>query len=198
MRPATPFGTEWLDAAGIVVLPSGRRLLVGEREESWVTLELDDGIRIVVDLDEPESAYLSLHRARTGLDGPPATRPYHCEATVLFGGSPDALVIRDIPFAAHQRRCEHCPPDHRSAFSAPMPVDRLTACLDVLSRFPVRADPWSVPATGAMLWRGRIDGQGRALIELFADDELLWDDGIDVVDHVDLGLDRWAAGATRA
>ena len=40
-----------------------------------MTLELDEGIRIVVDLDEPESAYLSLHRARTRLDGPPATRP---------------------------------------------------------------------------------------------------------------------------
>ena len=28
MPPATPIGTEWLEAAGIVVMPSGRRILV--------------------------------------------------------------------------------------------------------------------------------------------------------------------------
>jgi len=99
-RPVTPIGTEWLETPGALLLPSGRRVLVGNREETWVTLELNGGVRVVADFDEPESAYLSLHRARTPLDCLPATRPYGSEATVVLGGSPLTLTIRDIPSGA--------------------------------------------------------------------------------------------------
>ncbi len=187
----TPSSIEWLLAPGVFLLPSGRRVLVGEVEETWVTVECHAGVRLVVDFDEPEGGvYLSLHRARTPLDGPPATRPYRCAATVLFNGTPATFEIRDIPSTRHQRDCEHCPLDERSGFAVDVPADLLTAYVDFLSGLPVDTRHWWIPPIGARLWRGRISDDGRALIELLAEDDLLWESATEVVDRVDLGLLR--------
>ena len=47
MAPTT--WPDWLNRQGPLGLPSGREVLVGAREETWVTVELDGGVRVTID-----------------------------------------------------------------------------------------------------------------------------------------------------
>lgn len=194
-RPVGRDGLSFLETPGVVALPSGRRMLVGGRDGSRVTLELLGGVRVVVDVAEPEWVTLTLHRARGDLDGPPATRPSRAPATVAMDHPGGGLVIRDLPDTAHRTSCGTCPADDRGQFRATVPDGLVTTYVDVLAGLPLDTRPWSVPVGGVRLWRGRVDPAGYALVELFGDDERHWRAGMPVVARVDLGLARGEVGA---
>jgi len=179
-----------LGTPGVAALPSGRRMLVGEQDAGWVTLELLGGVRVVVDLTEPEWVTVSLHRARGDRDGPPATRPTGSPATVAMDHPGGGLVIRDLPDTAHRTSCGSCPADDRGQFRATVPGRLVLTYVDVLAGLPLDTRPWSVPVAGVRLWRGRVDRKGRAMVELLGDDERHWVAEMPVVARVDLGLTR--------
>lgn len=174
----------WLHTPGVHSLPSGREVLVGAVEEDWLTIELAEGVRLVVDADGPDQVFLSLHRARGEYDGVPATRPYGSEATVAVEHG--WLVVRDLPASVHQLTCADCPLDERSQFAVSASVGQVTSYLEALIGLPVDPQPWIVPAGGAQVWRGSVDQQGRAVIELLAEDERRWHAPA-VVGHLDVG-----------
>jgi hypothetical protein len=178
----------WLARPGRSVLPSGREVLVGAREESWVTVELGAGVRVTVDDDGPHGFLVGLHRARTRHDGPPATRPYGVEVTVRYDSAAERLEIAEPPFTAHSRDCEGCDHNLGSAFSAWFDRASVLPVVEVLASLPVDPRPWNMPDAGLPAWRGRLDGDNRALVELLPADEASWDGRCPVVARVDLGL----------
>jgi hypothetical protein len=173
---------------GPLVLPSGRTVLVGEQEETWVTIELADAVRVTVDDDGPHGLLVGLHRARSPLDGPPATRPYGVEVTVRYDEATGRLEIAEPPSTAHSRDCEGCDLHRRAAFSAWVDPALLLPVVEVLASLPVDPEPWDVPDTGFAAWRGRLGVDRRALVEHLSPDETAWDGQCAAVARVDVGL----------
>ncbi|MCK0110593.1 hypothetical protein MWU75_00330 [Ornithinimicrobium sp. F0845] len=152
-----------------------------------MTLELLGGVRIVVELGEPHVVTLSLHRARGELDGPPATRPQGSPATVAMDVPGGGLVIRDVP-ATHQRSREEGQVAGAGQFRVTVPPAMVGEYVDVLAGLPLDTRPWAVPVAGVRLWRGRVNDDGWALVELLGDEERRWGAEMPVVARVDLGL----------
>lgn len=181
-------GPALLHVPGVVPLPSGRRMLVGERDDSYVTLELLGGVRVVVDVADTDRVTLALHRARGDLAGPPATRPAGPAATVAMDHPGGGLVIRDLPDTVRRRFRPEGPGAERGQFTATVPTRLMVRYVDVLAGLPLDTRPWSVPVAGVRLWRGLVDDSGRAMVELLGDDERHWGPGAQVVARVDVGL----------
>ena len=196
MAPTT--WPDWLNRQGPLGLPSGREVLVGAREETWVTVELDGGVRVTIDDDGPGGLLVGLHRARTPHDGPPATRPYGVEAAIRYDPGTGRLEIAEPPFTAHSRDCEGCDVYRHAGFSGWFDASLIPALLDVFAALPVDREPRDMPDEGIAVWRGRLDESGAALIEQLSADGEPWEGEQAVAARVDLGLaplaspPRWA------
>lgn len=186
-----------LTASGPWTLPSGRRIDVSGRgtepgEEGAVYVELGEGLAalVVVDPDdEPLWARVSLH-----LRPSPATVgtwPWFCAASVLHNtDAAPPLMIIPAPAGRHGDCCPGVD-EERSGLVAAVAVEAVEAFLDAVAALP-RGEYRNL-GDGLELWRGLLDEQSRALVELITDAALAEGsdqdpDGRQAVAVVDLGL----------
>lgn len=171
-----PLIPSFIAEPGVARLPSGRTVLVGELEETWITVSIDSTVRIVVDLDEPEGwGCVSLSCAHSPWDGPLGTRPYHCAAVVRHRGGDSPLVIEHLPSADHQKDCDVCPLDEAPAFYNPeLPLNLLVPLLDLIAALPTMHRGWFIDEDGTSLWRGALDQHGNAVVEQVPADDRTW------------------------
>lgn len=179
-------------------LPSGREIRVRGPEcwtgdETCILLELDDTVCVVVD-PEPDDGLVSLALFWRDAVSPPGSRPYNCQASVLFDADASEIpfAIAPAPAGEHGECCPGSDEEQTAFRTAVRPAD-LGAVVDRLAGLPRRA--YRPLGTGLALWRGAWTPDRRAAVELVTDALLRGEDRDRLPEHgpstarvVDLGL----------
>lgn len=182
------------------MLPSGREVNVLGQEhwigdEVCVLVDLDDVIGVVIDPD------LNLGLVDVGIHWrddfcPVGTRPYNCEASIVFDADDPDSKFAIIPAPAGRHGADCCPgcDEEKTAFRTRVRPAEMERLIDWLSGLP-RGQASSL-GVGLMLWRGARTPDGRAAVEWVTDDLLASEDrssfpvhGTSTVSVVDLGLE---------
>lgn len=172
-----PSWPAWLDRPGEAALPSGLHVVVGARDETWVTVELGERRCVTVDdlaPEEPDGVLLGLHRPGPWPPREPGVRPYGDEATVRLAPETGALTVVALPTGPHEDADAPCDCRVAAAFRAWCSPDRIVGLLETLARLPVDDAAWDVRQVPPLVWRGRTDADGRALVEELPRDDVRW------------------------
>lgn len=187
-----------LPGTGRWLLPSGREVTVIGREcwtgdEVCVLVELDDIVCVVVD-PEPDDGLVSLALYWRNALCPVGSRPYNCEASVLFDADDPEVPFAIIPAPAggHGDCCPGCD-EEQTSFRTALRAPDIGAVVGWLAGLPRRG--YRPLGAGLTLWRGAWAPDRRAAVELVTDDLLRSEDrdclpvhGPSTVSVVDLGL----------